>query len=392
MGSYNLLLGIALDSPNRGVNALGIGAITLLVRSFREIPIRVAQLSSSKKVHYAEVMIDGSPMEVTIHAYSKYALIRALMALTLKRILGHQPRSPLARLILDAERVFAANEGDSFSDIYGFRRLFSQVLCVAAVLLAGRNLTFLPQTIGPFSTRAGRIIGKYIIKRVDRIYVRGIKSADLLDEWQCSYKKAADVSIYIDPKETAYALSPHTVGINVNGLLYYRLYGPAEKGFEHYGELLKNLIKKFIKLEHNVLLIPHTYSTIGWIGEDDLRAIKEIAAALGSGSVSCLNQEWDAQELKGIIGQTDFFVGSRMHACLAGLSRSVPTVGLAYSYKFEGTFDMFGQKDCALNIRGLSPGKIDDTIAAIINIFDRRKIIHEELIRYNSHRENLILD
>jgi colanic acid/amylovoran biosynthesis protein WcaK/AmsJ len=392
MGSYNLLLGVALDSPNRGVNALGIGAITLLVRSFREIPIRVAQLSSIKKLHYANVIIDDRPMEVTIHAYSKYTLISALLTLIIRRILGRQPHSPLARLILDAERVFTANEGDGFSDIYGFRRLFSQVLWTAAVLLAGKNLTFLPQTIGPFNTRVGQIIGKYILKRVDRIYVRGIKSADLLDEWQCSFKKAADVSIYIDPKETAYAVLPHTVGININGLLYYRLYGPAEEGFEHYGELLMNLIIKFIELGNNILLVPHTYSTIGWIGEDDLRAIKEIAATLRSDKVSHLDQEWDAQELKGIISRNDFFIGSRMHACLAGLSLSVPTVGLAYSYKFEGAFDMFGQKDCALSISGISPEKIENIMTAIMNIFDRRESIREELVRCNSHRENLILD
>ena len=42
-----------------------------------------------------------------------------------------------------------------------------------------------------------------------------------------------------------------------------------------------------------------------------------------------------------------------MHACIAALATSVPTIGLAYSYKFEGTFDNFNQKEKVINTVGL---------------------------------------
>ena len=56
---------------------------------------------------------------------------------------------------------------------------------------------------------------------------------------------------------------------------------------------------------------------------------------------------------KAVIGQCDFFIGSRMHACIAALSQGVPCVGVAYSMKFAGVFDTVGMERmghrCSIN-------------------------------------------
>ena len=63
---------------------------------------------------------------------------------------------------------------------------------------------------------------------------------------------------------------------------------------------------------------------------------------------SCKNRihmvmgEHDQFAIKGIIGLCDFFIGSRMHACIAALSQGIPTVGVAYSRKFAGVFESVG--------------------------------------------------
>ena len=51
---------------------------------------------------------------------------------------------------------------------------------------------------------------------------------------------------------------------------------------------------------------------------------------------------YEHNDIKHIIGLCDFFVGSRMHACIAALSQSIPTVGIAYSKKFHGVFESIG--------------------------------------------------
>ena len=46
--------------------------------------------------------------------------------------------------------------------------------------------------------------------------------------------------------------------------------------------------------------------------------------------------EYSPQELKGIIGLCDLFIGSRMHSTIASTSMLIPTVGIAYGHKMHG--------------------------------------------------------
>ena len=46
--------------------------------------------------------------------------------------------------------------------------------------------------------------------------------------------------------------------------------------------------------------------------------------------------------MKYLIGQCDFFVGSRMHSCIAAVSQCVPAVSIAYSDKFIGVMATLG--------------------------------------------------
>ena len=60
---------------------------------------------------------------------------------------------------------------------------------------------------------------------------------------------------------------------------------------------------------------------------------------------------YDQSELKGIISLCDFFIGSRMHSCIAALSQGIPTVGIAYSKKFIGVFESAGVGEFVIDAR-----------------------------------------
>ena len=87
-------------------------------------------------------------------------------------------------------------------------------------------------------------------------------------------------------------------------------------------------------------------------------------------------QEYDQSELKGIIGLCDFFIGSRMHACISALSQGIPTVGLAYSKKFRGVFECVGAGQFAIDMR---QSGAEEILAAISAAFDKRTDIAERL-------------
>ncbi|MFV2038145.1 MAG: polysaccharide pyruvyl transferase family protein, partial [Paracoccaceae bacterium] len=78
---------------------------------------------------------------------------------------------------------------------------------------------------------------------------------------------------------------------------------------------------------------------------------------------------------KSYIAGMDFFIGARMHACIAAFSSGVPVVAMAYSRKFAGVFETLGYAhvaDC----------KSDDSAAIMVRIragFERRAALAGEV-------------
>ena len=93
----------------------------------------------------------------------------------------------------------------------------------------------------------------------------------------------------------------------------------------------------------------------------------------------CVNDSPDQSQVKTLIGQCQFLIGSRMHACIAALSQRVPAVGLAYSPKFKGVFDSIGMGDMALDARALPP---DALIKGCLSRFHAREALSQHLARH----------
>ena len=81
---------------------------------------------------------------------------------------------------------------------------------------------------------------------------------------------------------------------------------------------------------------------------------------------------YDHRQIKYIIGLCDFFLGSRMHSCIAALSQMIPTTGLAYSKKFFGVFDSIGIGDLVIDLRTETEGSI---LASVEAAFSEREAI-----------------
>ena len=76
------------------------------------------------------------------------------------------------------------------------------------------------------------------------------------------------------------------------------------------------------------------------LGEDDYRASATLAEAFPGTVLAPAFQS--PSEAKSYIAALDFFMGARMHACIAAFSSGVPVMPMAYSRKFEGLFGTIG--------------------------------------------------
>jgi colanic acid/amylovoran biosynthesis protein len=386
-----LLLGASLESDNRGVNALGIGAITLLKENYIDSTINLLCVGKiERKDKY--IYISESSVKVRIHYFSKYDILKAIKEAYFYRFFGIKPKLEVSQLILSIDIAFDINEGDSFSDIYGSKRIIRHFTDSKLILSWKIPLVFLPQTVGPFDTIFGKLLGGHVLKRLKKLYVRDEKAFLFLDKIDVQKELAIDMAVYVTPQNPGIEVKSNTVGINVSGLMYLKGYKTLEGKYDNYPVFLKKLINTILQEGFEVLLVPHTYNVISPNSEDDLQGIEEFLKdnPTLSKQVSFIDKEYSAQELKYIISKTIFFMGSRMHSCIAGLSTSVPTIGLSYSYKFEGTFKMFKQQDFVFDVNYLKEDSIEDLIKNILDIISIRSKIKSVLLEENK-REQLSL-
>ena len=401
------ILGASFGTRNLGVSALASSTVASILSSFPDA--RVFFLDYSKSPATCQVKVGKGVVAVELvnlrfswklHLRNNIARLLAT-ALVLKLVPSKSirerlvRRNPWLKQIAEADIIGSLAGGDSFSDIYGLRRFFYVALPQLLVLLLDKPLTLLPQTFGPFNGLVTRKVAGFILRNAGWVYTRDLESLDdvrpLMGNSRSKPAFSYDMAFLLEPfppvKRPGWLGNhgPNTplVGINVSGLLYgggytrNNMFGLRSD----YPELVRRLIEHFIVQQGaRVVLVPHVFGDAGDL-ESDTAASAAIGRELGDrydGKLQVISEEYDQHEMKYLIGQCDFFIGSRMHACIAALSQGVPAVGLAYSRKFLGVLRSIGVENLVIDLRDCDAAKI---ITLIENAYLLREDIQSELVR-----------
>jgi len=400
------LIGVTLDSPNMGMNALTVGTLKAFIRQYPHAELFI--LEYGKDPVTFNVDIGGEVISVPLLniRFSKKFYLRnnvavlLLLALLVRLIPFRQIRQKMISRDLWLSRIFSSDMvvsmagGDSFSDIYGLGRLMYVALPQFLALILGKKLILLPQTIGPFESAASKIIAKTILRRAVLIYSRdrgGVaETRELIgvSDTDERVRFCYDVGFVLDPTKprnngleliSRKEKEGPIVGVNISGLLYMGGYS-RNNMFRlkiDYQKLIPDLIEFIIKKNKaTVLLVPHVFGTDG---ESDAVACQEVYSSLKERYDTRLliaSGAYNQSEIKYIIGLCDFFVGSRMHACIAALSQNIPTVSIAYSRKFIGVMQTIGVGDLVADPRILQKDEIFDVID---DAFEKRAEIRGQL-------------
>lgn len=401
-----LLLGATFGADNRGIGALAAGAIAILAKRYPHA--QICFLDYGRDGGTSEVEVEGKVRSVPLInlRFSKQAFLPnniayLLLLSLLLRLLGPRLRARLIAenrwlaLICEADMAAAVSGGDSFSDIYGLGRFFYMCLPQLLMLSLGKRLVLLPQTIGPFQGRLARGVARFLMRRAETVYSRdaeGVRQARALlgvAETDPKVRFCYDMGFLLQPRRPEYldcvrieelAAEPKMlVGLNISGLLYIGGYDRSNMFAlkADYRDLVDSLIAYLIEEQKaNVLLIPHVF---GERTESDTTAIAETYRRLKGkypDGLHCVRGAYDEREIKYVIGLCDFFVGSRMHACIAALSQAIPAVGIAYSRKFSGVLESIGTGQLVADLRELD---IEETLGMIGRAYAERAAIKSRL-------------
>jgi len=171
------------------------------------------------------------------------------------------------------------------------------------------------------------------------------------------------------------------IGFNVSGLLY--MGGYTQKNMfrlrDDYCKLTLDIISYFVeKHKARILLVPHVFGTDD-SGESDVAACLKVYTDIKPEyhiNIHVIGETYDQHEIKGLIGECNFFLGSRMHACIGALSQCIPAVGLAYSDKFSGVFKAIGMEGLVADLRIHDNRRV---VAIVDELYRKRSAIQQVL-------------
>ncbi|MDB6169023.1 MAG: hypothetical protein JWM88_1887 [Verrucomicrobia bacterium] len=399
------IMGVPVSSGNRGVLALGASLVDLCGRAAPGA--HLVLLIGNRDRQPATFRVNGELRQIPVvnHRLSPRSapgehLVGILVGAILHRLLPFRSfRGWLTRsnrwigTVASADFVGDVHGGDSFSDIYGLKGLTFTFVTDFCVWLVKGSIVQFPQTYGPYKHPLARCMARFLLRRSSVIIARDKKSRAIAQELAGPNKTvllSPDVafsleSIRLREIRMAPPLSPagakNIIGLNVNGLMYNGGYtGRNMFGLKlDYASFLPVLVTALLQNHPNeVWLVPHTFAPNGDV-ESDPEASHKLRDSLPAGlrtRVRIVDQEYDQYEIKGVISQCDFFIGSRMHACIAALSQGVPCVGVAYSMKFAGVFESVGMESWVVDARDATN---EEAVARILELYLQREDVRATL-------------
>lgn len=370
--NYFIISDFNIRSNNRGTAALGYGAISFLLKNgYIDDDFEIVKFSFYRnpfRRHSKDIVesLDINGKKWKYHNIQVWKVERLLYKYKLLFF-----NTFFKRTIKNVKIVAALNGGDGLTDLYGEVLLNSRLPEINLAIELNIPFIIMPQTIGPFlnEDNKNRIIS--LLKKTDKIYVRDDNFIDELNKHNLPYTKTKDLSYFMKPQPFEIEIKKPCVGINVSGLAYSNKFGNLAGQFDNYPQIIIELIKRFQERNYNIYIIPHSYNVNKpEVNNDDMESSKLFYDSLyNKKGVYFVERDLISPQLKYLISQMDFFVGTRMHANFAAIFTNTPAFGLAYSYKFKSAFENNGIFNRTIDINNVSSCDVNKVVETIENAF-----------------------
>lgn len=377
------ILGASFQKDNLAVSSLLTGTIMAILNAYPYIEISL--LDGTAESGWKDVTHGAATTEVKcfrIDFSMKLSAENNMWSMLIGSLLSRLPRCRFIhdafstyhsglRCIEEADIVFSLSGGDRFTDACGMNRFFSVALPQLLAILLRKPLVLLPQTLGPFKKGLTRIIARSILSQAKVVYSRDHENIEeipkVLGVDPERFEFGYDMGFVVEPRIQVeqvpawlqrWNTETPLVALNVSGLLYGS--DSVKKSLcnlkSDYRQLIYDLIEHFVVTHRaEVVFIPYVFGATAK-GECDVMAGRRIFRGVKHKlyeHLHFIDGAFDEYEMRALMGRCDFFIGSRVEACIAALSQGIPTTVLAYSQRSCAVFASAGLENVVLDMEAL---------------------------------------
>jgi len=274
--------------------------------------------------------------------------------------------------------------GDGLTEDYGTP--LNVVINLIFGIILRKKVVIYAESIGSFKKWYNRLMVKFLLERIslislrEEISIKNLKSLKIRKE----FFLVADPAFLLESAQSGRIaemlakekIKKPFVGFSVSKLFSrYKFKSFSKKRYDNYLRVTAGLVDYLTLTKNiNVVFIPHVVEQ----NNDDRLVAEELMSLVSDKSkVLSVETEYSPEELKGIIGESEIFIGSRMHSCIASSSMLVPTVAIAYSHKTAGIIGkMLKYEDFVIDFNDIT---LERLIVATSKALEEKQKIKKDL-------------
>jgi colanic acid/amylovoran biosynthesis protein len=278
--------------------------------------------------------------------------------------------------------------GDSLSD-YGWYSIYP-ILAILTGIILRKKIAVFSQSLGPFKKTMTPLV-RFCLDRVGLIVVREDETLNILRRINVDNPHIyllAEIAFLLEsapPDRIQKMLLKEGIGSNGKEDCPLIGVGPSLQEYDSFkskNEFYVSLMAKITdylveKTNAEIILIPHLIIPPEYHHEDDRSVARKIyQTAKNKNRIKLIKNDYSPEELKGLIGKCELFIGTRMHSNIASTSMHVPTIALAWSHKYHGIMKMLDQEKYVCDVKTTNLNKL---ILIINDAWRNRNEIRKQL-------------
>ena len=218
--------------------------------------------------------------------------------------------------------VLISGGGSLLQDITSLKSLIYYLTIIVVALVLSKKVIIFAQGFSKFRTRIGKFITKFVLKYCDKIFVRDVKSQEILKEMNLESEIISDPAFALEIKDTKKS------GIGVQLRNFHTL---SDKFLN---TLAEEIALRFKNEEINLISLQDSI---------DLPVLEKFAQILNKKGISYkITKNLTIDECINEFSKLEYLIGMRFHANLVAAKAGAKILGINYDIKVANLANSIG--------------------------------------------------